>query len=150
MRRTVLAGVFALLSTAGVLVGAQPAMAANCSGSLIAHVPAKSANGTIQGYLDVYYNSSTGMNCARTNSVSHNWGQRKWMTVYLARCAQTRPGPTCTSQAYVSQAGDYEQYAGPKSIAARGHCIVATARIYPYSDSRTAFAKTSPEASHCG
>ena len=91
-------------------------------------------NGTTYGYLNLYYNSANGYNCAETVSSSATNGVSKFMYVELDVCTQTSPGGNCTVQSYnkpyydVDQ-GTYSYYAGPVGVYGAGHCLTPYAEI---------------------
>jgi hypothetical protein len=158
----VLAGAIAVLALFAFGPLASPASGAtgSCPGSRIEHVPVKVGT-TVLSYLNVYYDSSTGKNCARNDKTSVMAGNPSYTYVVLQRCSQTVPGSSCTVTAEQEDpalgAWDtwYVSYAGPVTVSAAGHCIHAMAAssdswfqgppLYtPY------FGSTSPYASHCG
>ena len=98
----------ALAMAGGLLAGtATPAAAASsCSGGLLGN------NKVPGGYVAVYYNSSTGYNCAMT--FTNNPGVLQSITVGIAVSG------TSTSKI---DSGMYRYYAGPVSVYARGKCI---------------------------
>ncbi|MFJ2033311.1 hypothetical protein [Streptosporangium sp. NPDC087985] len=128
-----------LVMVALVAPGASPAQAADCSGSLIEHIAIKT-----YGHLDVYYDSATKRNCVKTVSSSSTWGVSKPMAVYLVVCEETKPSSSCRQRAMDYDDGQYQYYAGPRSLPAGGRCIYAFGRIYSWEVS------TSPITSHCG
>ena len=86
------------------------------------------ADGITLGYINVYYNSANGYNCAETTSSSTTYGLNKDMEVSLTVCTQTSPGNTCTSisdnKPYNDyDGGNYSYYAGPVGVYGKGHCI---------------------------
>ncbi|MEO3891291.1 hypothetical protein [Nonomuraea sp. B5E05] len=102
-RLTSFAGALAL--GAGLVAAASaPASAAVCSGT---HLDNWSITG---GYIAVYYNSSTGRNCAMT--YTNNPGKAQYIMVSIS-----------TSGASDRDAGTYTTYAGPVSVYAKGKCI---------------------------
>jgi hypothetical protein len=128
---------------------APAAQAADCSGSLSAHLAIRDPNtNNLLGSLDLYYSSSTGRNCARTNSSSLTYGKAKTMHVKLYRCAQTAPSSRCDVTA---QAADgprtYSYYAGPVSLYAPNNCIRAEGSVN--WGSQAGYVSTQPAASHC-
>ncbi|GAA0378451.1 hypothetical protein GCM10009530_31340 [Microbispora corallina] len=161
----------ALLLTASCVVGgttalSAPAQAANgCSGSRIEHIPMYDEKyGTLTAYLDVYYDSSTGNNCAATVATGEGYGTLKGMYVLLVKCSQTTPDRTsCTNigskrdPASSGTYGDYYYYAGPVTVYSPNNCIFAEGGIetyYAYSSQRThSYASTRVstgyQASHC-
>jgi len=85
-------------------------------------------NGTTYGYLNLYYNSANGYNCAETTSASATYGKSKPMSVDLTVCKEKSPGNTCTALSYNkpyydSDGGYYSYYAGPVGVYGKGHCI---------------------------
>lgn len=102
--------------------------ASPCSGSLIS-TKGITSNGTAIGELDVYYDSSTGKNCAITQAGGPSWGIKKEMTVSLAICHKTGPSWNCDPGVNVDP-GNYYYYAGPVSLGARGQCIMAEGGIF--------------------
>ena len=135
-------------------VPAQPATSGPCAslGSLIISDPIKDG-GTTLGELDVYYNGSTGYNCAYTKSGGPTWGVSKRMEVWLFSCAETTPGNFCTHKSLDFDLGQYSYYAGPVYVSARGHCIQAMGGIEWGGTPNNGYnyqVWTSPDASHCG
>jgi hypothetical protein len=103
---------------------------------------------TILGYLNVYYNSSNGYNCAETTSASATYGVQKRMEVEIYACNDTVPGNGCTTMASDSDSGNYYYYAGPAGVHAPGHCIHAAGDII--WNGVDYFANTNPLVGHCG
>jgi hypothetical protein len=92
------------------------------------------ANSTTYGYLNIYYNSANGYNCAETTSASATYGKNKIMAVELDVCKQTSSSDTCTTISYSkpyedTDTGYYSYYAGPVGVNGKGHCIHAAAEI---------------------
>jgi hypothetical protein len=143
-----------LAAGAIMLLGASPAAAAtSCAGSLIDSQPMTdlAGSGATYGTLYVYYDSSTGKNCAKaTNStgVSHD------MIVWISRCA---PGTgsswyNCNTSDPFVQGGNYDRgyyhaYAGPVNTpgSAAGRCIEAYSQITVGTKTGTA-----DIGGHCG
>jgi len=141
-----------LLAATCVLTTASPASAADCSGSLVGHYPLRNEAGRTLGYVDIYYRSD-GWNCARLNSSSLTWGERKWMKIELMTCRETSdPGRTCTpldprpGRYYDIDQGNFQYYAGPVQVYGRGRCIAWFAGI----DSPRHGEATHYDAGHCG
>jgi hypothetical protein len=90
---------------------AAPASASPCSGS---RIDTMSISG---GYVAVYYNSSTGRNCALTytNDPGH--------TQYIRITLSAQGGASQTDSGY------YRYYAGPVSVYARHTCISYTGNV---------------------
>lgn len=100
-----------------------------CSGTQI-YSKYATYNGTNVGLLRVFYNASTGNNCAQFEHVGPSVGQTRYTSVVLQRCSQTNPGNGCTVTAQQSDAGQYSSYAGPVSVYAPGNCVQAAGEIY--------------------
>ena len=120
-------------------------------GSLIESDPL-TANGTTYGYLNLYYNSANGYNCAETTSASATYGKNKFMEVTLFVCKETSPSDNCTLLStnkpyFDSDTGNYSYYAGPVGVYGKGHCIEANAEIIWNGYSPTI---NTGGASHCG
>ncbi|MBW5252331.1 hypothetical protein JGS39_25630 [Streptomyces sp. P01-B04] len=136
----------------GALTLAPSASAAGygCSGSQIDSysVITGSANGSVNyGNVYLYYDSSTGYNCAVTvaNSAGGN-GVAKEMYISLIKCTQTTSTGTCTlTSTRDEDKGNYLNYAGPVKIPAAGHCIQISGRIVYKGKSAGAFS-----IGHCG
>ncbi|MFG2329900.1 hypothetical protein ACGFMM_09760 [Streptomyces sp. NPDC048604] len=124
---------------AGSLAFAQPASAGGygCSGSEIGKygvgLPISSPSPNHVGDIRVYYDASTGMNCAvAVKNANSGYGEATYVQIGIDRCvAGTRPGTRCT----VDGTDDYDNgwfkyYAGPVSINAAGRCIVIYAEIF--------------------
>ncbi|GIH21538.1 hypothetical protein Raf01_97100 [Rugosimonospora africana] len=161
----------ALLLTASCVVGlttalSAPAQAANgCSGSRIEHIAMHDDTyGYLMAYLDVYYDSSTGNNCAATVATGDlSYGVLKGMYVILVKCSQTTPNRTsCTNigsqrdPASAGTYGNYYYYAGPVTVYSPNNCIFAEGSIesywnngattHSYGSTRVS---TGYQASHC-
>ena len=99
---------------AALLTGtAGPAAAAStCSGKLL-------GNWQITGgYIAVYYNSSTGNNCAMT--YTNRPGVTQEIFVGISVWDSTKE---------VTQTGNFKYYAGPVSVYAKGKCIGIEGRV---------------------
>ncbi|MGW2655276.1 hypothetical protein ACWC1D_16700 [Streptomyces sp. NPDC001478] len=109
---------------------ATAAALALCTGGLVmgtaanAHAAAVCAGNKIDtlefstGYTYLYYNSSTGLNCAYT--VPKSGGVRQFMSVGLFRESDG---------AGVWDDGDYVQYAGPVYLYAPGTCVLFNGQV---------------------
>ena len=122
---------------------------ANCSslGSLIEYDPIY-ANGTQIGELQVYYNSSTGYNCAYLHTGGPAYGQAQYIDVWIGTCKETA-GDQCTSIQHDEDGSyNYRYYAGPVGVYGSGHCIAAVGRLeWQNNWYRVA---TNPFVGHCG
>lgn len=116
-------------------VHAAPAITSgSCSGTLVEEEPVNlSQSFTNVGYLNLYWDGSTGRNCATVTSSSVDWGVAKPMGVTIYQCA----GDVPCSPPYNMQVSDpaggglanYAYYAGPVSVPGAGHCVWAGAGI---------------------
>jgi hypothetical protein len=136
------------------LAGSAPAGAAtgNCAGSLI---ESRNLNvgGKKVGELDVYYDRSTGKNCARMNHAGETWGKRLTTRVWIGICSETEPNDEVCHYDPATDAvdqGAYRYYAGPATtkVSAAGRCIAASG--YLWIDGRRYAARTKPWVGHCG
>ncbi|MCF6474624.1 hypothetical protein FAF44_40535 [Nonomuraea sp. MG754425] len=103
------------LALAGALVAVvqAPASAAGCTGT---HLDNWSIRG---GYIAVYYNSSTGRNCAMT--YTNTPGKKQYISVTIS-----------TSGDSDHDSGSFTTYAGPVSVYAKGKCISFQGRVQNY------------------
>lgn len=102
----------------------EAAALSSCPGILRNQIAMKSGSTTL-GFLNVYFDSSTGDNCAMTVAAGPASGHATFIDVCLARCTQTSPGSGCTADAEQCDAGDFHFFAGPVFVHAPGHCISA-------------------------
>lgn len=127
------ASAVALASGCLALAAAPSAMAtqtsSSCVGTLVQDTPlVGQSSGKVLGYAELYWDGSTGQNCAMTESSSADWGTPKYMGVWLTRCVSDNPGNECASEtsntpkAYDS-GFNYAYYAGPVSVPASGYCV---------------------------
>jgi hypothetical protein len=157
-RRKSLAPALGIVVLLGALIQATgPAAAATgpCAGSRIAHIGAYES-GTILSWLNIYWDSSTGKNCARDDkdSAASTYGYPGLADVWLARCSQSTQGNTCTVVAQVEDSQwTYKYYAGPVYMPAAGHCIdsftITQGVVQRPVDGDLYQVQTSPNASHC-
>ncbi|GHO93892.1 hypothetical protein KSF_039400 [Reticulibacter mediterranei] len=121
------------------------------------------AHDTRIGEVDLYYNRSTGYNCAWTRASGPASSGTKEMRVFLDVCGKAvgdpsdhtapsgttnKPGVPCNPSEQDYDTGNYHSYAGPVAVSAKGVCIAITGSIqwkgtvyWGGSDSKT---------SHCG
>jgi hypothetical protein len=121
LRAVIMALVAIASSLVATGVSAPPASAAVCSGQLIGWYPLMES----RGELDLYYNSSTGMNCVVMNHGSDNWGLPVMTVASLTICRESVASTTCTPISQKQDRNVYKYYAGPVSLYGRGHCIRA-------------------------
>jgi hypothetical protein len=123
-----------------------------CPGTQIEPTRYATHRGKRVGALRVYYDASTGKNCARMDHTRRTWGKARMTYVYIRICrANRRPGHRCRGGTRgVADAGSYEYYAGPviTKRSARGHCIFAQGMITVRRHQR--WAVMDPPVDHCG
>ncbi len=161
MRRT-LASILTACGMAAAAVAFAPAASAadlaspsanaaenyGCVGSLIDSYPIGN-QGSIWGTTYLYYDASTGDNCAAAVKSSGGWKGTATLTrVQMERCASSTPGTCGDTDASIEDSGQYAYYAGPVTLNAGGKCINITAEIW--DPSRTEVARVTHTAVHCG
>ncbi|WP_371598677.1 hypothetical protein [Streptomyces sp. NBC_00564] len=132
----------------GMLALAPTASAAGygCAGSQIDSYPMYATGGTQFGTVFLYYDSSTGKNCAVTvATAAGGYGVSKLMHIEIVKCSQTVDTGSCTGVDSVVDHDYYQYYAGPRSINAAGHCIAVTGQITYNGKYAGAF-----DIGHCG
>jgi hypothetical protein len=131
MRRTwtTLAGVVALLAAMLTVAPAASADTYGCAGSQIDAYRLFSADRGQYGMIYLFYDASSGKNCAVTvAALSGGYGVYKPMAVQIDVCRERLP-TSCTVINSVEDSGTYKYWAGPRSVAAAGHCIRVYGRI---------------------
>jgi len=124
----------------------------SCPGGRIEHIPMNSGSTTL-AFLDVFFDSSTGNNCAMTVAAGNASGHATSIDVLLVRCKETSPGPTCTfdgtpqTDPNPSDPGPFHFFAGPVLVNAPGHCIFAKGDLTFNGVTVHGFL---PGAAHCG
>lgn len=121
------------------------ASGSSCPGNLIQSIPVKSGSSTF-GSLDIYFDSSTGNNCAKTTATGSASGNATFIDVCLTRCKETSSGPNCTVDSIQCDPGAFHFFAGPVFEHAPGQCISANGDIV--FNGVQAFGDL-PGASHC-
>ncbi|HET9170951.1 MAG TPA: hypothetical protein VFN97_16055 [Actinospica sp.] len=143
------------LAAAGVFVaGSAPAQASSvCSGTQVdsASMTDIHGSGAVGGTLYLYYNSSTGRNCAYATNAT---GARHSMIVWVSRCA---PGTgqewyNCQDSDSLTQGSDYDagnyiSYAGP--VNTLGSAAKVCVEAYGEIDYGNVIA-TADLGGHCG
>ncbi|WP_075031803.1 hypothetical protein [Streptomyces mirabilis] len=122
----------ALLAIVGGLVLAPAASAATygCSGSEIGTYPVTTSGGTNYGTIHIYYDSSTGKNCAAAVGSSAVSGKSNiYMSVTIFKCSQTSPSSSCSYVSSDPDSGYYSYYAGPVTMYSPNNCIQVGATI---------------------
>ncbi|MFD5661369.1 hypothetical protein [Streptomyces hirsutus] len=121
---TVLGTVFAVFLGTVALAPAASAGAYGCAGSQINSYSLYGDTTVSYGTIYLYYDSSTGKNCAAMASTSAGgYGVKKPMTLHLRVCSQRSDTGGCTVTDGAIDSGSYAYYAGPVSVKAAGHCI---------------------------
>ncbi|MER7368510.1 hypothetical protein ACI2LC_18740 [Nonomuraea wenchangensis] len=135
-------------SIAPLALAAAPAQAASCSGSQINSIAVKNSSGTTYGTLKLYYNSSTGNNCAQLDRVV-NYGTKKGMILSLYACGNGWSVSKCHQDFYdIGQdSGQFGQYAGPVTVYGKGRCIQVEASVQAGNNS---WANYHSPVFHCG
>jgi hypothetical protein len=108
------------------------------------------ANGSQIGEVDLYYNSSTGYNCAWTRTIGDAYGHAQHITIGIGACSPSnRQSDQCTGATqHDDDLGDYHYYAGPAAVKAPGVCISLIGFIMWKGQSYAA--TTNGVAVHCG
>jgi hypothetical protein len=132
--------------------GAAQSPAGPCPGTQVEPTRYATFRGQRVGALRVYYDPSTGKNCARMDHTRRTWGKARMTYVYIRICrGNRRPGDRCRGATRgVADAGSYKYYAGPviTKRSARGHCIFAQGMITVRGRQR--WAVMDPPVGHCG
>ncbi|TXS38371.1 spore-associated protein A [Streptomyces sp. OR43] len=114
---TLFATTAAMLVLAPSASAASPSAACGSGYSRVGHYSVDPIYGSgAAGYLDIYYSSGTGKNCAVVYPTSENQGETTEMWVHISKA-------NGTSADY--DLGDYTYYAGPVYVSAPGDCIDA-------------------------
>jgi hypothetical protein len=123
-----------------------------CPGTQVEPTRNATYRGKRVGALRVYYDPSTGKNCARMDHTRRTWGKARMTYVYIRICrGNRRPGDRCRGGTRgVADAGTYKYYAGPviTKRSARGRCIFAQGMITVRGHQR--WAVMDPPVDHCG
>ncbi|MBE1588313.1 hypothetical protein ACFPOI_52955 [Nonomuraea angiospora] len=117
IRRKIGAVVGVLVASTWLVASATPAAAAGPCGTGYSRIGVYNIpkSGTKQGTLEVYYNASSGKNCALAYGSGGNYGKKAYKAVGIA---------TPSSNGWADyEDGDYAYYAGPVYASAKGKCI---------------------------
>ncbi len=98
--------------------------AGDCAGGLIWHQNVM-AGSTKIGELDIYYNASTGVNCAKMNHGGPTWGVPLHTFLDFYKCQQTTTAPRCDVLEQRFDQGTYAYYAGPRKVTSPHNCVWA-------------------------
>lgn len=125
----------AVLALTGISIAGAPEADAtqtssSCVGTLVQDTPlVGDVSGKTLGYAELYWDASTGQNCAMTVSSSATWGVSKVMGVWLTRCLTDTPSSTvaCAPEGSNTPSkyddNTYSYYAGPVSVPGAGYCV---------------------------
>ncbi|MEV8099078.1 hypothetical protein [Kitasatospora sp. NPDC085879] len=109
---------------------ATPAVAGGwgCSGSEVSDSPfaVKAYGGQVLSHVHLFWDSSTGRNCAVNVKAGSLYGTAGFISIRLIECREDTPGSSsdCTSIENRPDGSDnYRYYAGPVSVPGSGHCI---------------------------
>jgi hypothetical protein len=125
MRRVAVAGAF-VLAAGGVTVataGTASASGWGCSGTEVASYPVKTPSGAVFSYAHLFWDSSTGYNCAVNVKVGSLNGVQSWTYVELDECTGDTPGYCNPVSPLHIDSGNFYNYAGPVRAYGQGHCI---------------------------
>ena len=124
------------LSLAGASDAAATQTSTSCVGTLVQDTPLiGEQSGKTLGYAELYWDASTGQNCAMTVSSSATWGIPKDMGVWLTRCLTDTPSsetvcaPENSNTPSKYDDNTYSYYAGPVSIPGAGYCVTFMGEI---------------------
>lgn len=127
---------------AGGSIAAAPAAQAtqtstSCIGTLVSSEPFYYVSNQIFAWQNVYWDASTGENCAILQSGNMDWGVAKPMSIAVYTCA-TDTGPRFKGDDVCAQLagtkvetdeGNYSYFAGPVSASGAGHCVEVEASV---------------------
>ncbi|WP_157877421.1 spore-associated protein A [Streptomyces odonnellii] len=145
-KKRVIATIAAAVSIGGFTVAvapgasAAPAGAYGCAGSEIDTYAVKTSGGATWGTIHLYYDSSTGLNCAVNVKTSAGYAGTPSITwVALARSSDGKSD---------LDSGNFSSYAGPVTISAPGQCITVSGVVRNPAD--TVEASVVAKNVHCG
>ncbi|MFD9125988.1 hypothetical protein, partial [Kitasatospora sp. NPDC059571] len=129
------------------------AAAYGCSGGLVGSYPVATGTGAVLGYYYLFFDNSSGKNCAATIKTSASgYGTASAVKATISRCSNPGPAPSCTTVAGTTStdAGNFTMYAGPVRVAAAGACITGYGSITWGGVTATTAASLGNRAVHCG
>ncbi|GAB2713065.1 hypothetical protein [Kitasatospora kifunensis] len=158
IRRLALTGSLVLAAASGVTVATADTASADgwgCSGNDVSGSPyaVATTTGAVYSYVHLFYDPSSGDNCAVNVKTGSLYGTPTLTKVKLSVCSDPAPTTSCSGWNLPSQEDPtnnstlYAYYAGPVTVPGVGHCIA----VYAETD-RTAsdFATYWSGAFHCG
>jgi len=137
-------------------VPASPATTAStygCSGGLVDSYPVKTAEGVIFGYFYLYFDKSTGNNCAATiKTANSGYGTASVVKASISRCSNTSASNSCTkvSGSTSTDEGNFAKFAGPVKVSAASTCITGFGSIVWGGVTATTSSTLGNRAVHCG
>ncbi|MFD6494652.1 hypothetical protein ACFV99_39395 [Streptomyces sp. NPDC059944] len=123
-----LAGIIAIMASGVIFAPTASAAGYGCAGSEIDTYPVKTSGGTQYATIHLFYNSSTGNNCAVTvATTAGGYGTSDTTMVNISVCSGTTL-TSCVGGAITNKAqvGEFQYYAGPVSVSAANHCILVS------------------------
>ncbi|MGC0313198.1 hypothetical protein [Kitasatospora acidiphila] len=136
-RKVAVAGALALAASGVTVATAGTASASSwgCSGTEVASYPlVRPDTGTTYSYVHLFWDSSTGYNCAVNVKVGSLYGVQTSTSVELDECAQDAPGNCTVVGNPAVDNGAYSYYAGPVRVYGQGHCIQLKADTWDQDD----------------
>ncbi|MFE0459040.1 hypothetical protein ACFW1A_07220 [Kitasatospora sp. NPDC058965] len=124
--------VAAVLTMAGAVTVAGTTSASasgwGCSGNEVSGspYPVKTSAGAVYSYVHLFWDGSTGKNCAVNVKTGSLYGTPTWTQVIVYECAEDTP-VSCNAIKEGDDGNNYSYYAGPASVPAVGHCVVVQA-----------------------
>ncbi|MFI2362443.1 hypothetical protein [Promicromonospora sp. NPDC019610] len=103
-----------------------------CTSTLVDSEPLRSPSGANSGIgrLELYYNSSTGNNCAMVVHTGASYGVAAETYVSIVRCAETVWDGECNeASGFDSDYGNFSYYAGGVRVSAPNNCISTAGSI---------------------
>ncbi|WP_371501513.1 protein kinase [Kitasatospora sp. NBC_00374] len=129
------------------------AAAYGCSGGLIDSYPVKTSTGVVFGYYYLYFDGSTGNNCAATiKTANSGYGTASAVKASISRCSNTAPSNSCSPVAgtTANDEGSFAKYAGPVKVNAAAKCITGFGSITWNGVTATTSGSLGNRAVHCG
>ncbi|GAA0686468.1 hypothetical protein GCM10010193_45420 [Kitasatospora atroaurantiaca] len=137
-------------------VPASPATTASaygCTGGLVDSYPVKTSEGVIFGYFYLYFDNSTGNNCAATiKTANSGYGTASVVKASISRCSNTSASNSCTkvSGTTSTDEGNFAKFAGPVKVSAASTCITGFGSIVWGGVTATTSSTLGNRAVHCG
>ncbi|TQF05420.1 hypothetical protein E6W39_28275 [Kitasatospora acidiphila] len=129
MRKFAVAGALAL-AAGGVTVasaGSASASGWGCSGSEVASYNVVSGGGGTWSTVHLFWDSSTGYNCAVNVKASGLYGVQTITSVTIKECGGDTPSTCSNIVDTQDNTNEFYYYAGPVKVNGQGHCIELSA-----------------------